>query len=313
LKIALLAPPYLSVPPKAYGGTEKIVSLLAEGLVDLGHDVTLFASGDSQTRAKLISIFPEELGNSGLSKSNPLMPMLHFRECFLRAGEFDLIHNHAQYMPMFFSEYVKTPVVHTMHGSFYPGEVPEEKRQVLMAFKKQPFISISNNQRKVLPDLKFIDEAIEIGERGLREADSDWRIPYYLATTYHIYKHDRTNAIKYFDIAIRTANVPDSVKRIALNYGAVSDIRQQTKQIWISIYETSGDEIVRERARLYILHYEYIELLERASNIYKQKTGDYPDSLDKLVSGRILKEIPKDPFGFEYMIDSRGRVSIKIN
>ena len=111
----------------------------------------------------------------------------------------------------------------------------------------------------VLPDLKFIDEAIEIGERGLREADSDWRIPYYLATTYHIYKHDRTNAIKYFDIAIRTANVPDSVKRIALNYGAVSDIRQQTKQIWISIYETSEDEIVRKRAESYILHYEYIE------------------------------------------------------
>ena len=172
MKIALLAPPYLSVPPKAYGGTEKIVSLLAEGLVDLGHDVTLFASGDSQTRAKLISIFPEELGNSGLSKSNPLMPMLHFRECFLRAGEFDLIHNHAQYMPMFFSEYVKTPVVHTMHGSFYPGEVPEEKRQVLMAFKKQPFISISNNQRKGLPDLKFVGtvyNGLDLGEYTYNE------------------------------------------------------------------------------------------------------------------------------------------------
>jgi len=156
MKIALLAPPYLSVPPKAYGGTEKIVSLLADGLVERGHDVTLFATGDSQTRAKLVSVFAEELGNSGLAKGSALMPLLHFRECFRRAGEFELIHNHAQYIPMFLAELVKTPVVHTMHGSFYPGEVPEEKRRILETHKKQPFISISDNQRKGLPDLNFI-------------------------------------------------------------------------------------------------------------------------------------------------------------
>jgi|SRR3989344_4661207 len=163
----------------------------------------------------------------------------------------------------------------------------------------------------VLPDLKFVDEAIKIGERGIRDADSDWRIPYYLATTYHIFKHDRVNALKYFDIAARTINAPDSVKKIALNYGSAPDIRQQTKQIWISIYETSEDEIIRERAKLYILHYEYIELLEKAASIYKQKLGSYPDNLGKLVTSRILKEIPEDPFGFDYTIDSKGRVNIK--
>ncbi|KKS97685.1 MAG: group 1 glycosyl transferase [Candidatus Gottesmanbacteria bacterium GW2011_GWA2_43_14] len=156
MKIALLAPPYLSVPPKAYGGTEKIVSLLSDGLVDRGHDVTLFATGDSLTRAKLVSIFPEELGNSGLIKGSALMPMLHFRECFRRSGEFEIIHNHAQYLPMFLSEYSQTPVVHTMHGSFYPHEVPEDKRKILKTFKGQPFISISDNQRKGLPELNFV-------------------------------------------------------------------------------------------------------------------------------------------------------------
>lgn len=156
MKIALLAPPYLSVPPKAYGGTEKIVSLLADGLVKRGHDVTLFATGDSQTQAKLISIFPKELGNSGLSKGSALMPLLHYRQCFQRANEFDIIHNHAQYLPMFLSEYVKTPVVHTMHGSFYPGEVPQEKRKILEVFKNQRFVSISDNQRGGFPDLNYV-------------------------------------------------------------------------------------------------------------------------------------------------------------
>ncbi|OGG03122.1 hypothetical protein A2W14_04625 [Candidatus Gottesmanbacteria bacterium RBG_16_37_8] len=155
MRIALLAPPYLSVPPKAYGGTEKIVSLLSDGLVERGHEVTLFASGDSQSRAKLVSVFPEELGNSGLAKGSALLPLLHFRECFRRANEFDLIHNHAKYLPMFLAEFVKTPIVHTMHGSFYPGEVPEEKRKILATFKKQFFISISDNQRGGMRELNY--------------------------------------------------------------------------------------------------------------------------------------------------------------
>lgn len=156
MKIALLAPPFLSVPPKAYGGTEKIVSLLADGLDDNGHDVTLFATGDSQTRAMLISVLPKELGNSGLNKGSALMPLLHFRECFKHADNFDLIHNHAQYIPMFLADFVNKPVVHTMHGSFYPGEVPEEKRNILMTFKNHRFVSISNNQRGGLPELNYV-------------------------------------------------------------------------------------------------------------------------------------------------------------
>src|SRR3990170_1980820 len=99
MKIGILAPPYLSVPPKAYGGTEKIVSLLADGLVDKGHDVSLFATGDSITKAKLLSIFPKGIGNSGFVKNSPFIPLLHYEYCFKNAGGFDLIHNHAQYLP----------------------------------------------------------------------------------------------------------------------------------------------------------------------------------------------------------------------
>lgn len=156
MRIALLAPPYLSVPPVGYGGTEKIVSLLADGLVEKGHDVTLFATGDSITKAKLVSVFPKALGNSGLSKHDPLLPLKHFTNCFQKASQFDIIHNHAQYLAMFLAEFSPTPVLHTMHGSFYEGEVPEEKRDVLRMFAHHNFVSISNNQRGGLADLNFV-------------------------------------------------------------------------------------------------------------------------------------------------------------
>lgn len=156
MRIAVLAPPYLSVPPKAYGGTEKIVSLLTEGLVKRGHDVTLFASGDSITKAKLSSIFPQAIGNSGFKKSDSLEPLLQYEDCYKRAHEFDVIHSHGQYLSVFGARNLKTPVVFTWHGSFYQGEVPEEKRDTLRAFKDLSFVSISNNQRLGLPELNFV-------------------------------------------------------------------------------------------------------------------------------------------------------------
>lgn len=156
MRIALLAPPYLPVPPVGYGGTEKIVSLLADGLVEKGHDVTLFATGDSLTKAKLVSIFPKALGNSGLTKHDALLPLQHFAHCFRQASQFDIIHNHAQYLAMFLADFCPTPVVHTIHGSFYEGEVPQEKRDVLHMFARHNFVSISNNQRKGLSELNYV-------------------------------------------------------------------------------------------------------------------------------------------------------------
>ena len=84
MKIALLAAPYLPVPPPKYGGTEKIVSLLADGLVARGHDVTLFATGDSRTHAKLVSVIDQHVGNSGFLKNESLLPLLQYTECFRR-------------------------------------------------------------------------------------------------------------------------------------------------------------------------------------------------------------------------------------
>ena len=156
MKIALLAPPYLPVPPKGYGGTERIVHHLTEGLVKRGHDVTLFASGDSITKAKLASIYPTALGNSGLNKRDAIEPLLQYEFCYSRAKEFDIIHSHGQYLSFFGARNLGTPVVFTWHGSFYEGEVPEEKRQTLRTFGDMPMVSISNNQRLALPELHYV-------------------------------------------------------------------------------------------------------------------------------------------------------------
>lgn len=167
LKIAILAPPYLPVPPPLYGGTEKIVSLLTEGLVELGHDVTLFASGDSTTQATLSSMFPKALGNSGFTKGNTEKPLAHYHACYARAREFDIIHSHGQYLSLPEASTLTTPVVFTWHGSFYEGETTEEKREILRTYKQLNYISISNNQRQGLPELHYVAtvyNALELSE-----------------------------------------------------------------------------------------------------------------------------------------------------
>src|SRR5436305_3693088 len=92
MRIAQVAPPWLAVPPKGYGGIEWVVSLLADGLVEAGHDVTLFASGDSRTRAKLVSVFPTAPSRE-IGRWEP--DLRHALSCYTRAGEFDVINDHS--------------------------------------------------------------------------------------------------------------------------------------------------------------------------------------------------------------------------
>jgi len=165
----------------------------------------------------------------------------------------------------------------------------------------------------ILPGNNFLDEGIAIGERGVRDADPDWRIPYYLATVFHIFKNDRQNASLYFDKASRVPGVPEKIRYVALNYGSANlSIREQSKQIWGGIYETSEDAIIRKRAEAYIIHYEILDLLDNAVARYIQRYGRFPQLLDDLVEGRILRAIPRDPFGFTYDIGAEGRVFLRL-
>lgn len=166
----------------------------------------------------------------------------------------------------------------------------------------------------VLPITEYegkVKAAIEIGERGVRDADPDWHIPFYLATVYHLYLKDAVNAAKYFDLAAQMPGIPEIIKRFAINYGVLPKLRDQTKQVWLAIYESTDDELAKERARLYVRHYEILDYLDQAAAVYKKQFGEYPKDIEELAAKKIVKEIPRDPFDLEFQMYEGGIVGIK--
>lgn len=163
----------------------------------------------------------------------------------------------------------------------------------------------------ILPAFKQMDRGIEIAEKGINNKVQDWRISYYLATIYYLNKDDPGSAAKYFDMAANTPGAPDGIQKVAANFGMSKDKRDQTIKIWQGIYETSADEVVKERAKNYIIHLEIMNLLDQASEEYNKRNGKYPADINDLVTGRILTAIPPDPFGFEFSIDQSGKVQTK--
>ena len=147
MRIAQVAPLIESVPPKHYGGTERIVSYLTEELVRAGHDVTLFASGDSVTNARLIASCERSLRKNERCKDPVAREVLLVDHVIERANEFDLIHFHTGYLHFPICRYLPVPHVTTLHGRLdMPDMVPVFER-----FRDVPVISISNAQRQPLP------------------------------------------------------------------------------------------------------------------------------------------------------------------
>lgn len=151
MKIAMLAPLVVRVPPQNYGGIERVVYDLTEGLVKDKYDVTLFASGNSKTSAKLDSIWPLSIRDDKKVKTPIPLLLYHSANCFEKAENFDLIHNHIGHLGLSFSRLVKTPLVTTLHGI-----MPYDYKPIFKAYKDLPYISISNNQRKQLPELNYV-------------------------------------------------------------------------------------------------------------------------------------------------------------
>lgn len=162
----------------------------------------------------------------------------------------------------------------------------------------------------VLPSIGQTDQAITLAKIGIDKATPDWRIPYFLATTYHIDKNDSKNALYYFDLAARTPGAPKSAQLVVATYHSSADKRDQTKQIWQGIYDSSNDEIVKERAKNYIIHYELMSFLEEAGKFYQKQFGKFPKTPEEMVPA-ILKNVPIDPLGLQFIFDETGRAVIK--
>ncbi len=152
MRIAQVAPLFEAVPPKLYGGTERVISWLTEELVALGHEVTLFASGDSATSAKLEAMWPTALRLDGSVREPGALHSAMLERVFRRAAEYDLIHFHLDYYPFSLFSRQGTAFLTTLHGRL---DLPE-LQPVFSAFPGLPLVSISDAQRRPAPYVRWI-------------------------------------------------------------------------------------------------------------------------------------------------------------
>jgi glycosyltransferase involved in cell wall biosynthesis len=172
MRIAQVCPPWLSVPPKGYGGIEWIVSLLADGLVESGHDVTLFASGDSETKAKLEFVFEEAPGSASINDIT--LDATHTMFAMRGVAErFDVVHVHSPFSALAAAVETGVPAVHTLHGSFNP----EMRRLYDQVADRAWFVAISQAQRRFHEGLRYagvVYNGIDLDQYPYRAEKQDY-------------------------------------------------------------------------------------------------------------------------------------------
>jgi glycosyltransferase involved in cell wall biosynthesis len=152
MRIAQISPLTEAMPPILYGGTERVVSWLTEELVAMGHDVTLFASGDSVTAAKLVPM-RDKATRLDPTVKDPIAPHCRMVELVYRhKDEFDVLHSHLDYFPLSLLTRQNVPFLTTLHGRL---DLPDYV-DIFSTFRQAPFVSISNNQRKPVPHLNWL-------------------------------------------------------------------------------------------------------------------------------------------------------------
>ncbi len=151
LKIAQVAPLWFPIPPKKYGGIEWVVYNLVEGLVKKGHNVTLFASGDSRPPkgCKFVSAYPTSLKKEGVSWRDHAYELLILNQVFKRAKEFDIIHSHIDLWEVYFPSLVRTVCLHTIHNPLYSSTKKDSRLFIFEKFKDNNYVAISKSQKKL--------------------------------------------------------------------------------------------------------------------------------------------------------------------
>ncbi len=245
MRIAEIAPVWVSVPPPSYGGIELVVSLIADGLVDRGHDVTLFASGGSRTKGTLVSPFEQtpDLADMGLSVTDDI---IHTLSSYLQASDFDVIHDHSGFGPAFGALLNgKPPVVRTLHGPW-----SDEARRFHAALAgRVHLVAISESQASFNTDLTYegvVYNGLDIDAYPYREDKEDFLL--FLG---------RCNAEKGPEVAVDVAKKAGKHLKMVVKRSEPAEI-----QYWERMVEprlTGDEEIVLD-----VSHAEKVDLLSRA-------------------------------------------------
>jgi glycosyltransferase involved in cell wall biosynthesis len=152
LRIALVSPPMLPVPPPTYAGTERVVAALGDELVDRGHDVTLFAPGDSSFRGRLVATPEASLWSAGYQGDVSSFISVQLARVWAESDRFDIIHSHCETGGFLFARHCPIPVLTTLHGRLDVSGIPE----LLEEFTDIPLAAISDSQRRWSPDANWV-------------------------------------------------------------------------------------------------------------------------------------------------------------
>ena len=245
MRIAEIAPVWVSVPPPSYGGIELVVSLVADGLVDRGHDVTLFASGGSRTKGTLVSPLEKSPDLSDMGKG-VTDDIVHTLSAYLQAGEFDVIHDHSGFGPAFGALLDgKPPVVRTLHGPW-----SDEARRFHAALAgRVHLVAISESQASFNTDLEYegvVYNGLDIDAYPYREEKEDFLL--FLG---------RCNPEKGPEVAVEVAKRAGKHLKLVVKRAEPAE-----NEYWEHIVEprlTGDEEIILE-----ISHEEKVDLLARA-------------------------------------------------
>ncbi|HEX2047636.1 MAG TPA: glycosyltransferase family 4 protein [Acidimicrobiales bacterium] len=245
MRIAEIAPVWVSVPPPSYGGIELMVSLIADGLVDRGHDVTLFASGGSKTKGKLVTPLEEtpDLADMGLSVTDDI---IHTLTSYLQASDFDVIHDHSGFGPAFGALLNgRPPVVRTLHGPW-----SDEARRFHAALADRVhLVAISQSQAGFNDELRYegvVYNGLDIDAYPYREEKEDFLL--FLG---------RCNPEKGPEVAVDVAKRAGKHLKMVVKRSEPAEV-----QYWERMVEprlTGDEEIVLD-----VSHDEKVDLLSRA-------------------------------------------------
>jgi glycosyltransferase involved in cell wall biosynthesis len=298
MRIAQVAPLYESVPPQRYGGTERVISWLTEALAEMGHEVTLFASGDSVTSAKLVAPCPRGLWHDPDCKETLPHHVHMMNMVFQDVSRFDVLHFHTDYLHFPLLRQRRCRSVTTIHGRLHTPDL----KSLFEEYEEVPLVSISDSQRLPLPDANWAATVYHGLPRGLHTFRSD--PGNYLAFLGRISPEKRLDrAIEIARVSGRQLKVAAKVYPEERTYfaEAIQPLLEQSRSFVEFVGEVGGrekDEFLGGAAALLFpidwaepFGLVMIEALACGTPVIAWRNGSVPEIVEDSVTGFVVEDI----------------------